>query len=249
MRKLLTLCIALAAIAFAVCAPASAQFNGCKAGFCSGKGGFGGSGFTSPAATGGGATPFALDGTPVGFTGTPGTTSLNLSGFTTTFGNNINMVAITSSGAPVVSITDTAFNVYSKITGGGNYELWFAKCASPQAGNVVTITLTAGSFTSVSLSSFSGAKFSAPFDVNGSLPANGAAVTFSTTDANDILYGMSVTSTGTGTAVAPWNTIYNTSGAFLAVEYQSVSATQSGTSLNFTDNGGNQIAVALVQGP
>jgi hypothetical protein len=206
-------------------------------------------------------TPFDLDGTPVGYTNNSPPTTISMPALSTTYGNNINILTLTSNGGPLTGPpTDTMGNTYTKLTDNGtNLTLWYAKVSTPQSGNVVSFTITNSNFTSVSLFSISGAKFSAPFDPNipsGVSGITGAPVSITTTNANDILIGSHVPQSGNAAAVSPWLPIFSSvpggvnDGAFFAVEYQKVTSPQTGTPLNFTDNTTyRQIGVALVKGP
>jgi hypothetical protein len=238
MRKFFTL---FAVIASLWAAPSSAQMSmmGVSNGPSSGDGGCS-------------TSTFDLDGTPQWQNATA--TSVTTPAFSTSFCNNLVVVGILTNST-VTSVTDRqghlTFTKRSALGGGNDVEIWTAPLSDAAlSGDTIAANVTTSAFTTVSVSSFSGYSIASAFDTNGALPSavsgSGLHCSFTTSNANDILYGFSVQ-----TAVAAdagWNLIISTSvTGFLFGEYKIVSATQAGsTATTLVDN---SVCDAIQKGP
>lgn len=172
----------------------------------------------------------ALDGSAhANHTGTSSTATL-----TTSSTNDVIVVFIVANVSAINSVTDTAGLSWSQrattTDGSGNWIFeWTAISAGALSSDVITVTPSASTFTTIDAFGISGANTVTPFDSNVGLPATGApTLTLSTSNANDFIVAGMITS-GTVTAGGSWTLI---SGAdFQGVEYQIVAATQSGLSV------------------
>jgi hypothetical protein len=196
------------------------------------------------------ADPFALDGTPQGFF-SAGTASGALPGISTTHGNVIIYVGGITNGGPVTSITSTSSLTFSRRTqqaGGTSAELWSAKSAAALSNEVITVNTTGSSYFVFAAAAFSGSHFASPFDSNGAIPAtSAAAISFTTSNANDILIGAALSNnSGAGSG---YTQLYDAN--LMLFEYKIVTTTQSG--LTMTNGGasaiGPSVGDAIIQGP
>lgn len=212
------------------------------------------SNYNQKVVSGGGAAPFALDGTPQN--GTGAAASFSTLAFSTTFTNDVIYIAGQFNGGPITGITGCGLTWTRR--GGGNQtgnafqDLWSAKASSALSSCSPTVTQTSNNFFSYSIFAFSGAHFAAPFDSNVAIPnvnnTNATPATCTTSNANDILVGAAEISGGTP-PTGSWVQIAFANG-FLT-EYQIVSATQSAldTFDGTLTNGGGSVCDAIIQGP
>jgi hypothetical protein len=113
------------------------------------------------------------------------------------------------------------------------------------SGNVITINSTSSSFYNAWAFAISDIHTAAPFDSNAAIPAvhnNSGQVTFTTSNANDLLIAANTTAT---TTTFP-NVITSTN--FLTIAWKVVSSTQAGSTPGW-GIGADQIADAVIQGP
>jgi hypothetical protein len=131
-------------------------------------------------------------------------------------------------------------------------EVWTAPLSGAAlSGDAITVNLASSSFVSVYVNSFSGYKTAAPFDPNGAIPntttTTASNCSWTTSNANDIIYGFSVSN---GISPDAGFTLLSDSNAatwFIFGEYQVVSATQSGTTPTNIVN--QTICDAVLKGP
>lgn len=199
-------------------------------------------------AAGGGGNPFALDGTPQGGN-SGGTTAFALPAFSTTFGNDVVYIAVLTTGAIPSSISGGSLTFASRVslTTSNSIMLYKAIAASPLSSEVYTVNFSASSFVTAAVFAFSGAHSASPFDPNGAIPTTStgaAALSFTTSNANDILIAAINNSAGID---APFTSIFSAN--FLQVGYHLVSATQAGSTA--TSGGSNFLSVgdAIIKGP
>lgn len=177
---------------------------------------------------------------------------------TTANANDLIIAIVTSNPATgnVVSIASahtTGWTLRKKqAVAGGNIEEWVGKASSALTSEVITFTMGASiTFTTIDVFGVSGADTTIIWDSNGALPDFGTNTlrSITTSNTNDFLIGAyRFGGTATPTQGAGWTKI---SGAnFQLVEYQIVSATQSGLSVTIgtgnTDEAGG-IADAVIQ--
>lgn len=207
--------------------------------------------------TGGGAAPFALDGSSV--TGNTSSANLVLPGLSTTYGNDVVLVAIVTNGAAISTVTSANLTFAREpgltppTAGGSTCDLWYAVSgASALSSEVITIG-NSGAFTTGLAFALSGIHTAAPFDANGAIPStdasNGAnpAPTITTSTANDFAFGFAVSSTD---AAATGYTNMNATALsnFLELAYKFASGTlvanpwKNGTTIA-------AVATAIIPGP
>lgn len=214
---------------------ASAQFNGCPAGFCSGR-----------VSSGSGST-LSLDGSA---SNTGGTTTQTVT-LSTTKTNDVIIVIATfnNSGGTISSISDTASLTWTghrraTVTNGTTtVEEWYAISSGILTSDVITLNYSASaSFSVATAFGVNGAHTAAPFDTNAAIPFTGVGTpSFTTSNANDFLV---TGGANTCTPTSPWVSIEATS--FWTVQYQIVSTTQSGSGPSCT---GVNVSDAIIQGP
>jgi hypothetical protein len=179
------------------------------------------------------------------------TTTINC---TTTSTNDIICLVVTTNSAHVtnVSSTNTTGWVVSKSqnTGGGNFlDVWYGTASSTLTSESITVTFSATSaFVTLDVFGISGGNTSTPQDASGPVGGTTSTVTLVTSNANDFCVGayrfVGTANPTAGSTPSPgWTKI---SGAdFQLVEYQVVSATQSGMSVTIgTGNGDENAGIA-----
>lgn len=197
----------------------------------------------------GAAPPLALDGSAsINSSTTPQTIAL-----TTTGGSGVIVVAIITNGnISTVTASGLTFTLRGPFVSGtaANVYEYTAPYSVNFSGNI-TVTMSSNIFTTSTVFGISGAKTSSFFDANGAVPttATSGNVSISTSNANDFIFATYATGSGSPTAGAGWTQINGSN--FQLVEYQIVSATQSGLAATFTSGGpgGGGIIDAIVQGP
>lgn len=191
----------------------------------------------------------SLDGTPVA--AGQSSTTITLTGFTTTAGSGEIVVCILSNAASVVSVTATGltFTARNAYSGGFGFSIG-AVYTAPYTTNfsgTITVTLASATGGRGVVFAVGGANTSTPFDSGGPQNNNGTgAPSITTTNANDFVYTSTNTSLTTTTAGTGWTLISSAGG--MLVEYQIVSATGTYTT---TIGGGTlqgSIIDAIVQG-
>ena len=137
--------------------------------------------------------------------------------------------------------------------GGGIYE-YYAVAPHALSADAIGVNFNGPlSYVALGVFAISGAKTSAPFDTNASLPAtpNTSTGSANTNNANDFIFaGYGFSSSSNPNAGPGWNAINASGGNFLS-EYQIVSATQSdlvATASSADENGGIVDAVVQASG-
>ena len=186
---------------------------------------------------------------------------------TTTHTNDLVYMSVSDSagGLSVSSVSDTAglsWNLRQSIISGGNgYDIWtyYAVSANVLNSDSVTVNLSGGSGNMrMAVIGAAGVNLSAPFDPNlSTAPTNTGTtatptVTFTTTNANDLIIGTTKDSTSTLTAgAAGYTALLCCTSVYFGFEYKVVSATGSNTP-SFTASGGTawgEIGDALEAAP
>lgn len=214
----------------------------------------GGGFFGGGASSGGGCTggTFGIDGAAQTANGSVG--SVVAPAFSTTFCNNLVVVGVVTN-AGVSSVTDSqghlTFTQRATSGGANDIEIWTAPLSgAPLSGDVITVNVTFSAFTTILVNSFTNYKTSVPFDPNGALPntTTTGACSFTTSNANDILYGFTVN--GFTSPDAGWTLLGNSTSAanFLQGQWKLVAATQSGVTTTGL-NGPGTACDAIQQGP
>jgi hypothetical protein len=202
---------------------------------------------------GGGAIPFALDGTPQ-CANNSSANSLVLPAFSTTYTNDIVYVVgyNNSNTAETMIVSDTASKLTSTTPRASSNNgtatnlniVNYAALTSALSSDVVTVTFGGTGFASACVFAFSGIHAASPFDSNGAIPlaGNNSSCSFTTTNANDILVGL-----GSNNAAADsgFTLIYGSN--FLFAEYQPVTSTQPGSAAPNTFTA--SICDAIIKGP
>jgi hypothetical protein len=178
--------------------------------------------------------------------------SLPLPAFSATFGNDVIYVAVLSNSTPTgVAGGSLTFTLRATATNGANnVALYSAVAPSPLSSVVFTATSNTANFITGCVFAFSGSHSASPFDSNGAIPSTtggGTPLTFTTTNANDIL-----TTTGVSQFAvdSPFNAIFTTGGCcFLSAGYKIVSATQSGSSVTYNSGNVASVGDAIIKGP
>lgn len=182
---------------------------------------------------------------------------------TTTKTNDVIVIFAASNGGPVISVSGSslgAFTLRARNTVGGNDATeWYAVASGVLSSETITLTNTSPGFTSIFAFGVNGAKTSAPWDTNASLPklasGGGASdpITVSTTALNTIVFGGFRTgSVPTPTNGAGYTNIAPLTAGFALAEYQIFAAAQTNLSITLTTGAGNangSIGDAIVQGP
>lgn len=232
MRRLISDLCFVAALLLGIVVAAQAQFNSFPPGAFSNKAA------RDPAVAGGNLT--VLDGSAQGSTVVAGTTvSVTLS---TTSSNDKIVVSVlynsVNTAFPVFAISDTAGLTWGSVRGfavsGINNAFglleYVATSASPLTNDVITVTISATTYTFAVASAF-GISGANTFDANGSLPSTLAGigtsdpVTYSTSSANDFIFVLFRMNSQTNpTAGAGWTQIIGAN--FQLLEYKKVTAAQ-----------------------
>jgi hypothetical protein len=204
-------------------------------------------------------TTFAQDGVSVLGNGS-GTSIATSSGIATTYCNDLIVAVINAdSGGSVSSVTDAQSRLTftkraASDTAGGtvsDVEEWTAVLTgSPLTSDVITANITPSQgFITILVYAFSNVHTASPFDTNAALPntqSNGTACTWTTSNANDIIYGAA---NGSQTTPDSGFTLLSQNPSDYAFsEYKSVSTTQSGSSATTLDNSGSWCD-AIIKGP
>lgn len=186
-----------------------------------------------------------------------GSTTALAATLTTTKTNDVICVMVLTNAGPIISVSSPTLGAFAKRTNAGpspNFiELWYK--ASPAVFNeAITVISTSAGYMTIIAFGVNGAKTSAPFDVNASLPTTGTAdpLTISTTAVNTMAIGGFGGTTNQPTAGGGYTQIDNTVNSFMLVEYQLLSAAQTNLSVTVGTGAGTtnrSIADALVQGP
>lgn len=187
----------------------------------------------------------------------PNATNIVTMSLTTTKTNDIIYVMSSGNGSDV-SIVGSTLGAFTRRGGGGSINGYWVLASSILTGEVITITYSGGAtFVTGSAVAVNGAKTSAPFDVNGSIPTLTAfgvpadPFSITTSAANTILIGgFGMNGTSNPTAGAGW-TAFQLNGDFLLTETKIVSAAGSnsitiGTGVSDSKQG---FGDAIVQGP
>jgi hypothetical protein len=138
-------------------------------------------------------------------------------------------------------------------SGGGNdIEIWTAPLSGTAlSGDVITVNVPSGSFTTAVAAAFSNTHNAAPFDSNAALPSTSTSTScpWTTSNANDILFGAA--DSNSLIVDSGWTAIALTgSSGILFSEYQIVSTTQSATTAaTITGASGRCAAGAIIKGP
>jgi len=207
-----------------------------------------------PVAGGGGCTTSTFDKDGTTQTGNATATSVAAAAFSTTFCSNLVVVGVVTNSV-VTSVTDSqshlTFTKRAASGGTNDIEIWTAPLSGAAlSGDVITVNLSFSAFTTILVNSFSGYKTATPFDPNVALPSTTTtgACSFTTTNANDILYGFAETTSNTPDA--GWTLLGNATSAanFLNGQYKVVSATQSAATTTLLNANGTACD-AIQKGP
>ena len=196
---------------------------------------------------------FAIDGTPqaVNASATTATTP----GFSTTYCNNLVIVGVLTNGSSITSVTDSQshliFTKRATNSGGANdVDIWTAPLSgAPLTNDTITANAAGGNYITIVVNSVTFYHTASPFDPNVLLPFTNTTgpCTFTTTNANDMLYGFAVQNTSVPDS--GWSLLSNitSSSGFLFGEYKIVSTTQTAsTAASLT---GNIACDAIQKGP
>jgi len=133
--------------------------------------------------------PFALDGTPV-TANSAGATSVTLTGVSTTYANDVVIVAVIGNGFPFTAPTapGLTFARHPLLTAPNNgttgSDLFYAIARSPLSNVSITVPQNSSAFITAVGFAISGAKITAPFDVNSTNPTTQSAPTTGTITTN-----------------------------------------------------------------
>lgn len=205
------------------------------------------------------AVPLSIDGSISNFTAVGTSLALSLS---TTKSNDVVVVGISNGASgPTIGVVGSSLGAFTRrsrsATGIQNVEMWYAIAAAPLSSETITITDTTTGSIGATAFGVNGAKTSAPWDTNASLPKTtivfGGTVTISTTAANTIVLGyFKNTSTVSPTPGAGFTAIAPLANSFMIAQQKIVSAPQTnlviseGTGQGDTNGGTGD---AIVQGP
>lgn len=188
----------------------------------------------------------------------PGTSSLSTD-ITTTKTDNVIVAMVLVNGGPLTGVSGSTLGAFTKRasagTGANLIEEWYVISPVVLTNEVVTAVATSSGYMTVIVFAVNGAKTSAPFDTNASLPNLGTTDprTVSTTGSNTMIIGGLRGSTDMPTPGAGYTGIENDlTGAFMLVEYKLVSSAQTNLSVTVGTGAGTTngaIGDALVQGP
>lgn len=197
-----------------------------------------------------------LVGTPVGANNDTSGTSLAAPSFNLTAGNLVVVFARTSSSSAtnITSVTDTAGNTYTALTGEadslnsvGNARMFYTYNAIGNASDVVTMNNGTAPFRTITVAQYSGFGTADPFDVqagadtgnNGGSTTIGPTSAFTTTQTNELLVAA---------ATVDNNTVSFTAGAGYTLELtnfnsgytdQVVSSIQTNATASMTQDSAN----------
>jgi hypothetical protein len=197
---------------------------------------------------------FGTDGTPQA--ANAGATSVVLPAFSTSFCNDLIVVGVVTNGSTITSVTDSQSHLTftkraTNAGGANNLDIWTAPASVVLTGDVITVQAGGGSFITAVINAVTFYHVASPFDPNGALPFVNTTgnCSFTTSNANDMLYGFTVQSTSTPDA--GWSLLSNitSSTGFLFGEYKIVSTTQSATNAGSTSLVTNIVCDAIQQGP
>lgn len=209
-----------------------------------------------PTASGGG--PFALDGTPVA--GNTSSANLALTGFSTIYTNDVIVLAVITNGSTLSSSFSTGGLTFNREPGltppssgsGTTLDLFTAISAAAVSGATTFTVPNSAAFTTGLLFALSGAKTSAPFDVNALIPSvtntNTVPAKITTTASNIFAFGMGVigtTSPGSGYT----NMDNGALAGVLCLNYKLTAAGPLAADVWNTVNTSGSIATAIVVGP
>ena len=219
---------------------ASAQFNGCPAGFC------------NPPAVSSGTTPFDRDGTVQQTTGSG--TTIAAPAYTSTHSSDVVLVDIVNNGGGFVSSISHScaglgtFTARSQVTGANFMEEWYAIASSPLSSCVLTAHMPSAAFSAITVIAISGGHTAAPFDSSVSLPntnsTGGLAASCVTTNANDILLEQLETGTQNNSSGLAWIVTFQ---GFQQFGY--LAETSAGTYATDTAFNGPSMCDAVIKGP
>ncbi len=198
-------------------------------------------------------TPISLDGSAIGNSGSTGSTTVTL---TTTQANDVIVVFVVTNFASSTTVSSPTLGTFAlratASPGSQPITEWYSVSVGILTSEVITISSSGGTFVTATAFAVHGAKTSAPFDLNGSLPATSTTdpVSVSTTSAPTMVIGgfrANVASTPAGTGY----TVIQSNSFFALTEYQIVSSPQSGLSVTMgsgAGTSGGSIGDAIVQG-
>ena len=179
--------------------------------------------------------PFALDGTPV-TANNAGASSVALTGVSTTYANDVIVVAVIGNGFPMLLPTAAGltFARHPSLTPPNNgttgCDLFYAIARSPLSNVTITVPQTSAVFITAVGFAISGAKITAPFDVNSTNPTAQSAPTTGTITTNapeTIAFGVGSTNVdrSSGTSYARLPTVGATANTnFLYLAYRFVTS-------------------------
>lgn len=193
-----------------------------------------------------GSNLITLDGTSARSDATSTTATPTL---TTTHAGDFILVFSQSNSSLTSTVADVAGLTWTKRAsvspGSGHSEEWWAVAPSPLTADVITVTYAGSTFHTTIAVGLSGVAASSQFDSNVSLPSGSgtATTTFSTTNANDIIFDNCGLSGSTGIIQSGWTSLTNTN--FMLVQYQLVTTTQSSATVGPGANFKAQVADAI----
>lgn len=163
---------------------------------------------------------------------------------TTSNGNDLICVVITTNGGPVTGVTSSHLTFSLRARGGSanqTIEFWYAVASSALTSEVITVATTTSTFITVDAFGVSGVDTSTKFDSNGVLPVQNTGTSqssISTTASTTFALGAYRVATASPTQGSGWTLI---SGAnFQLVEYQIFSSPQSGTGVTIGTGAGQE---------
>jgi hypothetical protein len=140
------------------------------------------------------ALTLSLDGQVAGANSS--TNTLVLPALVTTKSNNVIVVLTGVNSANPTSVVGSTLGAFTQHGSGGSVQLWWKlQGVTPLAGEVITATMPAGTYATGRAFAVNGAKTSAPFDTNASVPnltgfgAPQDPATITTTAANTMVIG------------------------------------------------------------
>lgn len=177
----------------------------------------------------------ALDGS-TGVLNSTGSPSATLT-LTTTASPDVIVVSCAYNGASsVTSVAGSGLTFTHRAKAGGSQYIdeWYAIASSPLSSEVITVTFSGStSYNACTAFGISGANSTAPYDTNSVLPVISTATptTFSTSNANDIILGLTrTTSAASPTPISGWTAVYAPTGGYFIAQYEIVSTVQSSAS-------------------
>lgn len=204
-----------------------------------------------------GGTPLSLDGLGAEANSSNATTSATI---VTSLSNNIIVACLLANGENASTVVGSSLGSFTRrariIVSGNNVEVWWVLAPSPLSGGGegITVTFPNPTFNTVTAFAVNGAKTSAPFDTDPSLPAIGSSdpLSVSTAATNTLVFAAyRMAGTANPTFGGGFTQIQGL-GNFFAVGCKIFSSPQTGLSIPLATGAGDSngsIADAIVQGP